>query len=448
MSIQNWIGYRFPLAAAIFLAATAGLMGQTPERAADEVVVERDVDQGLMLIKIPAKEGKIAWEDVLRTLLRVGHMDDNVLKDEFPSGSLDLNRSTSRYGLMLVNLTMPPEIRMRIVGKTDQQEAHLEITVNEDKIKERKRRLSKKVRDRITGGEVRSGKFGLQLKEGTWESNPTRPLVIIVHGFNSSPQRFEPLAEALRDIGFVAATYSYPDDQPIAESAQRLADDLKGHATRFPQRPIHLVTHSMGGLVSRSVIEHPDLDPGTVTKLIMIAPPSHGSLLAHVAFGIDILDHAPDGSIDEDVTRFYAAVEDGLSEARHDLKPHSPFLKKLNSLSRNAKVKYSIFLGTGGHLKQPQIDRLRTALSDASRRSKTVGLFTPHLDQSLGDLDEVIAGKGDGVVAVKRGRLEGVSDTVLADFTHLSVLQAPGAFAGDPVFQGVIERLRSAPTRY
>ena len=69
-------------------------------------------------------------------------------------------------------------------------------------------------------------------------------------------------------------------------------------------------------------------------------------------------------------------------------------------------------------------------------------MFAPNLIETLEDLDEVVDGKGDGVVAVKRGRLEGVADTVLADFTHLSVMQAPDTYAEDKVFQGILQRLK------
>ena len=282
------------LLACLLLASNS--FGQQPDEADQGVTVERVVDKGLTRIKIPAQDGKVAWEDVLRALLRVGHMEDNALKDKFPSGALDLERAYSRYSLMAINLAMSPDIRMEIVAKTESTPAHLLVTVNEDAIQERKRRLSKKMRDRITGGELREGKFGLRLVQDWDDADPQQALVIVVHGFNSSPERFEPLAEAFRQAGLLSATYSYPDDQPIADSARQLSTDLKKLYIDHPKRPIHLVTHSMGGLVSRCVIEQPDLNPGNVTKLIMIAPPSHGSLLANFAFGIDILDHATSGS--------------------------------------------------------------------------------------------------------------------------------------------------------
>ena len=90
--------------------------------------------------------------------------------------------------------------------------------------------------------------------------------------------------------GLVAGTYNYPDDQPIAASAAQLSRDLKGIQSSQPQRRIALVAHSMGGLVCRMVVEDPNLDPGNVSHLIMVATPNQGSLLARFAFGMDLLD--------------------------------------------------------------------------------------------------------------------------------------------------------------
>ena len=47
------------------------------------------------------------------------------------------------------------------------------------------------------------------------------------------------------------------------------------------------------------------------------------------------------------------------------------------------------------------------------------------LEALLGDMDELVEGKGDGVVAVARGRLDGVSDTLVLPFGHLSVTGEP-----------------------
>jgi hypothetical protein len=40
----------------------------------------------------------------------------------------------------------------------------------------------------------------------------------------------------------------------------------------------------------------------------------------------------------------------------------------------------------------------------------------------LADLDEVAQGKGDGAVAVERGRLEGVKETIVLGFVHYRLM--------------------------
>jgi hypothetical protein len=55
----------------------------------------------------------------------------------------------------------------------------------------------------------------------------------------------------------------------------------------------------------------------------------------------------------------------------------------------------------------------------------------------LSDIDELVEGKGDGVVAVERGRLEGVADTLVLPFGHLSVTGK--AITGEPGSEVVLQ---------
>jgi hypothetical protein len=164
-------------------------------------------------------------------------------------------------------------------------------------------------------------------------------------------------------------------------------------------------------------------------------------LLANWSLGFDMLDDvAEEGSRDE-VSQFYAMIEDGMSEALDDLRPDSAFLFQLNQRKRNPAVRYSLFLGTGGLLAPDDMDELRKWWNKAKEESRVVALLAPRVDETLLDLDEVVRGRGDGVVAVKRGRLEGVDDTVVAEFSHLNVLQGTDGVERDPIFAMVVERL-------
>jgi len=421
------------------IATTAA--GQQPSTKAERISMEVAEGSEILQIRIAAKDGQVAWSDILRVLLRTGQFDDAALKDKLPAGMLDLNSSSSRFVLFGINTMLSPDINMRIVAAAaGQDHSHLLIEIDQAAMLEMQRSLNRKIREQLKGpaGEV----FGLQLPEGWQQTDESKPLVIVIHGFNSSPLRFRKLVAALQKSQFVSGTFSYPDDQPIADSSQQLSNELKLLAAKHPRRTIALVTHSMGGLVSRAAVEDPALDPGNVTKLIMIAPPSHGSLLANYSFGIDVLDHASSDAERGDASRWYAAVADGMNEAAVDLTPGSQFLRRLNARPRNPNIRYSIILGTGGRVTKARLENYRKQLKLAQSQSNVASLLTPRLDAILADLDEVLPGLGDDVVAVKRGRLEGVEDTLLLKFTHLEALQNENQLEGHELYESVVERLR------
>jgi hypothetical protein len=63
------------------------------------------------------------------------------------------------------------------------------------------------------------------------------------------------------------------------------------------------------------------------------------------------------------------------------------------------------------------------------------------LEQALAEMEEMIEGKGDGIVAVKRGRLPGVEDVVLLSFGHLSVTGLPASDSVRQVHAEIMARL-------
>ena len=386
-----------------------------------ELTVEHDDVKQITRVIIPSVDSQIAWNDVLRGLARAGRYDDTALRALLPVGQINLTTTSSRFTLTALNLALSPEIVLHVLPVTEARpEVALQVTLDKRQLRKTRRDVKAWIRKSIETDESGDGnkRFGLRLDEGWQAADPKQPLVLVVHGFNSTPSQITGLVHAVQAAQLPQGTYAYPNDQPIAASAQQLSRDLKQLAAEHPQRRLALVTHSMGGLVARAAIENAQLDPGNVAKLIMIAPPTHGSQLAHLSFGREIWDLIR-GTEASEVSRFYAAVENGMAEADYDLQPGSDFLRELNARERNTQVRYSLFLGTGGPLSQEQLQSLRGKLDQVAETSKAVQLVRPHLQEILGDFDELLAGKGDGVVAVKRGRLEGVADTVLLEFTHL-----------------------------
>jgi pimeloyl-ACP methyl ester carboxylesterase len=273
-----------------------------------------------------------------------------------------------------------------------------------------------------------TARYGLHLDEN-WEkvaaAAPDRPLVVLIHGLNSSAESNAPILIPVRAAGYPAAVFAYPNDWDLTDSATFLSKHLKEFAAANPKTSVAIVTHSMGGLIARACVEDPTLDPGNVTRLVMIAPPSQGSLIAHVGFASDIWEHGiarRDGSA---WRRLRDSVVDGLGEATADLVPGSPFLTRLNARERNPKVRYAIFLGTHAAVNQTELGLVRRLLA-TSIRSEGLGAYAESADTLVAEMEEVVEGKGDGVVAVKRGRLPGVDDVVEMPFDHISCTGEPG----------------------
>ena len=262
--------------------------------------------------------------------------------------------------------------------------------------------------------------FGIELLPGS-RHDLGNDFVVLVHGLNSRPEELVGLLSAIPPTQFIRATFRYPNDQPIIESAALLSAELSRLYALFPDRRIRLIAHSMGGLVSRCVLEFPELDPGNVDQLIMLGTPNQGSTLAHVAMFMDCYEYCFSKER-RNAAAFVSSVTDGLGEASADLKPGSSLLQRLNARQRNEAVRYTILLGTGGPMSQSGMSQLRR---DAARYTNYLGWFrftTAKLNRALNDLDEIVAGKGDGAVSVDRGRLAGVTDTVVLTFDHMSVL--------------------------
>jgi pimeloyl-ACP methyl ester carboxylesterase len=88
----------------------------------------------------------------------------------------------------------------------------------------------------------------------------TRTPVLFVHGLQDTPAGWAPMINSLRDDPWIREHYqfwvfSYPSGYPYPYSAMLLRQDLEGIARIFPNhKPVILVGHSMGGMISRLMI--------------------------------------------------------------------------------------------------------------------------------------------------------------------------------------------------
>jgi len=285
-------------------------------------------------------------------------------------------------------------------------------------------------------------KYGLRLADDWEKCDRTKPVVVMVHGFNSSPQQNADLMLPIHDAGFACGTFAYPNDYFVRNAAQLLSSELRRFARQSSDRKVILVCHSMGSLVARACVEDSLYDPGNVERLIMIAPPTHGSVIAHFAVGTDVWEHWLSRKDGWPWQRVRDSIVDGLGEAASDMCPESDFLKELNARPRNSHVRYTVLLGTGARLTEEQVDWIRHSVCESLAKVPGGAHSAESLDALLADIDELVEGKGDGIVAVKRGRLDGVDDTVIMPFGHLAVTGKVTGEVVRGVQRAVLDRLQ------
>lgn len=107
--------------------------------------------------------------------------------------------------------------------------------------------------------------------------------VYLIHGFMGHGFNMWYLEKGLEKADYRVVNWTY---HSVRDSLPEIAVQLHKELQKYSdQDTIHLVTHSMGGLVARSFFHFTDyanLD-ATLGRLVMIAPPNHGAEIANFA---------------------------------------------------------------------------------------------------------------------------------------------------------------------
>jgi pimeloyl-ACP methyl ester carboxylesterase len=238
-----------------------------------------------------------------------------------------------------------------------------------------------------------------------------RAEIVLIHGLDDPGKVWMNLAPALHAAGYGVSVMTYPNDQPVRESAALFRESLQA-LSKGGVGWISIVAHSMGGLVSREMLTNPafacdapDCQIPDVRRLIMIGTPNHGSSLARFR-GLSELR--------EQFARVLAGqagwldwIFDGAGEAGIDITPGSPFLMALNARPNPPQTAMDVIAGVIAQEQAQAMDRLI-----AESVSGETGVQLVPLAERL----------GDGLVSLESATLQGVP-LYRVEGTHLSIVR-------------------------
>lgn len=98
--------------------------------------------------------------------------------------------------------------------------------------------------------------------------------VILLHGLWRSVWAMEPMAKYLNALGFRTVNYPYASFKlSLAEMVEKVSALVREYSK--DGRKVHFVTHSLGGVVVRQLMQ--DLPADQIGRVVMLAPPHQGS---------------------------------------------------------------------------------------------------------------------------------------------------------------------------
>ncbi len=215
--------------------------------------------------------------------------------------------------------------------------------------------------------------------------DPTKTPVLFVHGASGSPQDWRTLLARLDRRRFQPWLFFYPSGAPVESMSHLLFWKLLNLQLRWRCETVHVVAHSMGGLVVRRML----LD--------------HGEQLPWVRHFVSIsTPWAGEASADTGVEWSPAVVP-----SWRDMQPEGPFLRSLFAHRLPAHVDYHLLFGHRGSpgLWRPNNDGTITLASQLRNAAQQEARFVFGYDEDHVSIlsSSQVAAQLDALLGVPRG---------------------------------------------
>lgn len=157
------------------------------------------------------------------------------------------------------------------------------------------------------------------------QTDQQNDIVVLIHGLGGSRLDMWPLGRRLKRSGYNVRDWGYRTfGHRIETHAQRLAQDLVAMDAKISGGKIHLVTHSMGGIIARTVLANHAIE--NLGRVVMLAPPHRGSHMARklapylgwLTPSLNQLSDAEDSFVNQLPNSLRPEVEFGIVEASKD----------------------------------------------------------------------------------------------------------------------------------